>query len=177
MSNNDVELNRTGNRLIAQRAYQAARATFEQLVSQSPDNPDGYIGLAKALSRQGDYHAIVRQLENVVDRLGSDQLVLSFADALRVLANRGESQYLKPAIEYYSRYHRKRKDQVTLFYQGELMIQAGDLSAAAEVLRTSWEQDRRSREVFNCLIGCLDSLKRPDEIQILQRLMDQQTKT
>src|SRR5262245_37015313 len=115
-----LQLKRTGNRLLAARDYTGAEATFRQLVSHYPDSEEGYLGLTKLYERDLDYDSIVTLVQPVHDRIGSWKLTKVLGDAYRVLANRGNHEYVDLAIKYYVAYHQKRTDPVTLYYLGDI---------------------------------------------------------
>lgn len=165
------DLRRTGNRLLVQRDLAGAEQSFRELITRYPDEQDGYAGLATVLERSDRHEELVELLEQVVDRIPTQQLLRVLGDACRVLANRGKSEFVDRAIDYYERLHTLRTDPVTLYYHADLLYKKReDFEGALACYRMSWDADHRSQQAYMGVLNCLRKLGRADEIDQMKAL-------
>lgn len=162
-------LNQQGNRAIAARKYEDARAAFAQLIAESPDSAEGYLGLAKTLERTHDHRSIIDLVEPVAGKIRTPRLLRALGDAYRILANQGDRSATDPAIYWYIAYLRERPDAVVHYYLGELFReQKHDDVAALEHFRASWSLDPGSRAVYQ---AALASARRLGDLEEARRLV------
>jgi tetratricopeptide (TPR) repeat protein len=170
LSERITELKRQGNRALTARKYEEARAAFSALISESPESPEGYLGLAKTLERTHDHRSIISLIEPVVSRMRTPPLLRTLGDAYRVVANQGDPTAVDPAIRWYTAYLTERPDAVVYFYLGELYREhKHDDIAALEHLKASWSLDPGSRTVYQAALASAKRLGRLDEVR---QLMD-----
>ena len=162
-----VELRQVGNRALARRDYAAAEAAFRKWVQQYPDSPEGYLALARLFERTHRHRETVELLAPQSAHFDLPAIHRSLADAYRILAARGDRSAIERAIIHYDALHQKRKDPVTLFYQGELLAEKGDLERAFEALRSSLILDPKSPTVRAAARRCAQRLGRPELAELL----------
>ena len=165
MQDSLTELKKLGNRQLVNRDYEGAIKVFQQLIQESPESADGYIGLAKTLARRKEYQAIVDTVGPVANRVNSAQLKSLLADAYRVLVFRGKKEYVDAAINAFEDYHQEREDSVSLYYLAEIYRSfKKDFARAADVYQASWDREQRGRLAYQGLLSCLGQLGRDDEV-------------
>jgi len=173
-----LELKRSGNRLLAQRQFDDAQKKFEELIRKFPHAPEGYVGLAKVFSRTNRPEEVVSLLEPVAEDIDYAPTFHLLGDACRILANRGKREFVDRAIEYYRRYHERRPDPVSLFYQADLLAKKKkDHEAALSCYRASWDLDPKGRLAYNGILNCLRRLGREEEIAEYKTLWKERKKT
>jgi tetratricopeptide (TPR) repeat protein len=166
-----VDLRRTGNRLLAQRDFEGAEEVFRRLIVEHPSESDGYVGLATVLERSDRHEELVQVLEPVLEQLSSQQLLRQLADACRVLANRGRTEFTDRAVEYYEQLRKFREDPVSLFYLADLLFKKKkDYERALAFYRMSWDKDPRSQQAYMGVLNSLRKLGRMDEIEQMKEL-------
>jgi tetratricopeptide (TPR) repeat protein len=164
-----IELKRRGNRSLAAKDFEAAKRAFSELIAQRPTEADGYAGLARVLERTGEHREVIQLLQPVVSQIRSQKLLRALGDSQRVLAARGEREWLEPAITTYGEYLKERRDPVTLFHLAELFrLFKKDYSESLRLLKESWDADPGSRSVYEAALESARRIGSLEEIRLLQ---------
>lgn len=161
-----IELNRIGNRLLAERDYESAERVFRELVAEGAGSSAGYVGLAKVLERGQRFDEIITEIEPVARKLQDQRLLRAVADAYRVLFARGRKDLASRAIAAHEAYHTVKRDPVTLYHLGVMYFRdSRDYEKALCCFEESWRLDPRSKPAYEGVIASLRRLFRSSEIE------------
>jgi tetratricopeptide (TPR) repeat protein len=149
-----VEVKRAGNRAYAERRYEVARDAFRSLIAAQPQEPAGYVGLAKANEVLHRQEETVSCLAPVALSLRHWGVLRAISNASRVLVFQGHLGVLELAIDFHRAAIALRQDSVLWFYLGELLRHSGEQEEAADAYRASLALDPSSPSVRAALKSC-----------------------
>jgi len=164
------DLRRHGNLLMAERKSLEALAVFEQLISAFPESPHGYDGAARALSGLGRYEEVLSRFEEVAMRLRYPRLLLTVADAARVLEARGQRLLKAKVVVLYEEVVKVKEDAVARWWLGQLYRQLNEDEKAIASFRRAWELDPRNANAYKAMLNLLREQGRSNEIDEAKRL-------
>lgn len=164
-----TELKKQGNLLIAQLKYPQAEKVFRELVQEAPDEPHGYVGLARVYQVKNRLEETVALLDPVAANMQSARFHELLSSAYRALVLRGDLALVPRAIEAHERYLTKKRDPVALFYLGQIYDLAESHDRSFACYREAWEIVPKYREAYEAAVASAKKLGRSDLVNELER--------